>query len=51
VLTLPRQQRAQNDGLCDPECCHEYQTHLCSLSGRFIFFIPGIKSIGAFELH
>ena len=38
-------------GLCDPELCREYQNRQCNLSGRFIFFIPGIKSIGAFELH
>jgi recombination directionality factor gp3-like protein len=43
--------RAQINGLCDPERCREYQTHLCNLSGRFIFFIPAIKSIGPFELH
>ncbi|MCL4763704.1 MAG: hypothetical protein KJ018_18340, partial [Burkholderiales bacterium] len=43
--------RQENSGLCDPELCREYQTRQCNLSGRFIFFIPGIKSIGAFELH
>src|SRR5438876_3104512 len=43
--------RQQNGGLRDPELCSEYQTRQCNLSGRFIFFIPGIKSIGAFELH
>ncbi len=43
--------RQQNGGLCDPELCREYQNRQCNLSGRFIFFIPGIKSIGAFELH
>jgi len=43
--------RQENGGLCDPELCSEYQTRQCNLSGRFIFFIPGIKSIGAFELH
>jgi recombination directionality factor gp3-like protein len=37
--------------LCDPELCREYQNRQCNLSGRFIFFIPDIKSIGAFELH
>ena len=46
--TTPRQ---ENGGLCDPELCWEYQNRQCNLSGRFIFFIPGIKSIGAFELH
>ena len=43
--------RQENGGLCDPELCREYQSRQCNLSGRFIFFIPGIKSIGAFELH
>jgi hypothetical protein len=43
--------RQENGGLCDPELCSEYQNHQCNLSGRFIYFIPGIKSIGAFELH
>jgi hypothetical protein len=43
--------RPENGGLCDPEVCREYQNRQCNLSGRFIFFIPGIKSIGAFELH
>ena len=42
--------RADNGGLCDPESCAEYQDRKCNLSGRFIFFIPGIKSISAFEL-
>lgn len=42
--------RTDNGGLCDPESCREYQDRKCNLSGRFIFFIPGIKSISAFEL-
>ncbi len=42
--------RAENNGLCDPEKCAEYQGKKCNLSRRFIFFIPGIKSISAFEL-
>ena len=42
--------RAENNGLCDPESCAEYQGKKCNLSGRFIFFVPGIKSISAFEL-
>lgn len=46
--TMPR---AENDGLCDPEACAEYQARQCNLSGRFLFFIPGIRSISAFELH
>lgn len=43
--------RDQNNGTCDPENCREFQTRQCNLSGRFIFFIPGIPSIDAFELH
>lgn len=43
--------REENDGICNPETCHEFQNRQCNLSGRFIFFIPGIKSLDAFELH
>ncbi|MBB4730502.1 hypothetical protein [Xanthomonas arboricola] len=46
--TVPR---AENGGRCDPEACAQYQTRQCNLSGRFLFFIPGIRSISAFELH
>jgi Recombination directionality factor-like len=42
--------RAHNGGLCDPEACPEYQNRQCNLSGRLIFFIPGIRSISAFDL-
>ncbi len=43
--------RDANAGLCDPEACPEYQQRQCNLSGRFLFFIPGIRSISAFELN
>lgn len=43
--------REQNSGLCDPESCREYQRRQCNLTGRFLFFIPGIRSLSAFELH
>ena len=43
--------RSEHDGLCEPERCAEYQQRQCNLSGRFLFFMPGIKSISAFELH
>jgi hypothetical protein len=43
--------RETNGGLCEPESCPEYQQRQCNLSGRFLFFIPGIRSISAFELH
>jgi len=45
------QLRPENDGRCDPELCPEFQNRLCNLSGRFIFYIPRIKSLDAFELQ
>ena len=45
------QVREVNGGRCEPESCREYQQHQCNLTGRFLFFIPGIRSISAFELH
>ena len=42
--------REENGGLCEPESCREYQLRQCNLSGRFLFFIPGIRSISAFDL-
>lgn len=44
---LPRE---ANDGLCEPEACGQYQQRECNLTGRFVFFIPGIRAISAFEL-
>lgn len=44
---LPRE---VNDGLCEPEACAEYQQRECNLTGRFVFFIPGIRAVSAFEL-
>jgi hypothetical protein len=43
--------REENEGICTPESCPEFQTRNCNLSGRFIFYIPGIQSIDAFELQ
>lgn len=43
--------REDNHGNCEPEACREYQQRQCNLTGRFLFFIPGIRSISAFELH
>ena len=43
--------RQANGGLCEPEACREYQQRECNLSGRFLFFVPGIRSLSAFELH
>lgn len=45
------QLRPENEGRCDPENCPEFQGRHCNLTGRFIFYIPGIKSLDAFELH
>ena len=42
--------REENGGLCDPESCPEYQSRQCNLTGRFLFFIPGIRTISALEL-
>lgn len=43
--------RAENNGVCDPESCNEYQSRQCNLSGRFLFHIPGIKGLAAFQLQ
>lgn len=42
--------RKDNGGICEPETCADYQQRRCNLTGRFVFFIPGIRSISAFEL-
>lgn len=42
--------REDNDGRCEPEVCPQYQARQCNLTGRFVFFIPGIPSLAAFEL-
>ena len=42
--------REDNAGLCDPEACPQYQARQCNLTGRFVFFMPGIRSLSAFEL-
>lgn len=42
--------RPENHGLCEPERCAEYQARKCNLSGRFIFFVPGIRTLDAFDL-
>lgn len=43
-------EREDNGGVCNPEACAEYQAKQCNLTGRFLFFIPGIRSISAMEL-
>lgn len=42
--------REDNAGVCDPEACPQYQARQCNLTGRFVFFMPGIRSLSAFEL-
>ena len=43
--------REDNGGVCEPEACRDYQAGQCNLSGRFLFFVPGIRSLSACELH
>ena len=43
--------REANEGLCEPETCAEYQQRECNLTGRFVFFMPGIRAVSAFELQ
>ncbi|MFZ5507530.1 MAG: hypothetical protein ACOY7P_18740, partial [Pseudomonadota bacterium] len=43
--------REANGGVCEPEACREYQQRECNLTGRFLFLVPGIRSLSAFELH
>lgn len=42
--------RPENDGLCIPEKCPEYQARQCTLSGALIFYIPGVSGASALEL-
>ena len=42
--------RAENDGLCVPENCKEYQNRQCNLTGSFLFYIQGIPGSSAIEL-
>lgn len=44
------ERRPLNDGHCDPEQCEQYQAKQCNLTGRFIFYVPRIASLDAFEL-
>ena len=40
--TIPR---PDTDGICNPENCPEYQNRQCNVSGRLIFYVPGITSV------
>lgn len=42
--------RAENEGVCDPDKCAEYQAGACKLNGALIFYVPGITGAGAIEL-
>lgn len=44
------QRRDDNHGKCDPEACPQYQARQCNVSGRLIFYVPGITSVVPFEL-
>lgn len=42
--------RPENNGVCDPANCNEYQTRQCNLSGKFLFYIPGVPGISAIQV-
>ena len=42
--------RPDTGGKCDPENCREYQNRQCNVSGKLIFYIPGITSVSPIEL-
>lgn len=42
--------RPDTDGRCDPEQCHEYQKRQCNVTGKLIFYVPGIASVTPLEL-
>lgn len=42
--------RPDTDGQCDPENCREYQNRQCNVTGKLIFYIPGITSVSPIEL-
>jgi hypothetical protein len=46
----PVKLRDENDGLCVPEKCKEYQEGACKLSGSLIFYIKGVPGASAIEL-
>lgn len=43
--------REDNGGICDPSTCREYRQRECNFTGRLLFLIPCIGSIGVFELR
>jgi len=46
-LVIPRK---ENNGLCNPDVCPEYQQKKCTMSGKFIFYVPGIAGASAIAL-
>lgn len=42
--------RPENDGRCEPENCKQFQAAECKLSGKLIFYVPGISGSGAIGL-
>ena len=42
--------RPENDGLCVPDSCNEYQAGKCKVSGGLMFYIPGVPGSSAIEM-
>lgn len=42
--------RPDNEGLCNPDLCPQYQARECGLTGRLIFYVPGLPGTSAIEL-
>lgn len=42
--------RDLNEGKCMPEQCPEYQRRECTLSGRILFYVPGVPGSSLVEL-
>lgn len=42
--------RQDNNGLCEPEGCAQYQCGDCKLTGRLLFYVPGIPGSSLIEM-
>lgn len=42
--------RPDNNGICDPNECREYQDRKCNMTGSLMFYVPGIPGSSAIEL-
>ena len=42
--------RSDNNGICAPNHCPEFQEKKCTMRGRLLFYIPGIPGGGLIEL-